>query len=77
MRSSWLSNAGIKIHIFKGEIVGTIAPAPRGPEGFQWDPIFIPDGQPQTFAEMGDKKNEISMRRMAVDKMISYLEAVR
>jgi XTP/dITP diphosphohydrolase len=64
---------GKTIHLFKGSIGGTIAPEPRGPEGFQWDPIFIPDGFTQTFAEMGDQKNAISMRKLAVDKLIAHL----
>lgn len=68
---------GTRINVFKGEIAGTIAPEPRGPEGFQWDPIFIPDGQLQTFAQMGNKKNLISMRRLAVDKMIAHLESMK
>jgi XTP/dITP diphosphohydrolase len=68
---------GKNIEVFKGAIKGKVAPEPRGPEGFQWDPIFIPDGYHQTFAEMGDKKNEISMRKLAVDKLIAHLEAPR
>ncbi len=64
---------GRRIHIFKGVIEGVVAPKPRGPEGFQWDPIFIPDGHSQTFAEMGDGKNEISMRKLAVDELLTHL----
>ncbi|HHF8283696.1 TPA: non-canonical purine NTP pyrophosphatase, partial [Klebsiella pneumoniae] len=40
---------------------------------FQWDCIFIPDGESETFAEMGDRKNEISMRKKAFDKFKEYL----
>ncbi|MHC2331127.1 non-canonical purine NTP pyrophosphatase [Bradyrhizobium sp. USDA 4454] len=64
---------GKKIEVFVGRIDGVIARRPRGPEGFQWDPIFIPNGFNKTFAEMGDQKNSISMRKLAVDKLISYL----
>src|SRR5262249_21296937 len=54
---------GKKCHFFEGEISGTIASKPRGSRDFQWDCVFIPDGFDKTFAELGDKKNEISMRR--------------
>ena len=65
---------GQSIRTFHGEVKGRIAAAPRGPEGFQWDPIFIPDGRSETFAEMGDGKNEISMRRLAINQFIEYLD---
>jgi XTP/dITP diphosphohydrolase len=65
---------GRKLNTFRGEVKGTISPEPRGPEGFQWDPIFIPLGHQKTFAEMGDQKNQMSMRRLAIDKFIRYLD---
>lgn len=65
---------GKKVHLFVGTIDGVIAPEPRGVEDFQWDPIFIPNGYSETFAEMGDKKNEISMRKLAVDRLIAHLD---
>lgn len=64
---------GRKVHLFKGSIEGIVAKEPRGPEGFQWDPIFIPRGCSETFAEMGDRKNDISMRKLAVDGLLRYL----
>jgi XTP/dITP diphosphohydrolase len=67
---------GRKVHVFKGSIDGTIAPEPRGPSDFQWDPIFIPDGFSETFAEMGDRKNDISMRRLAVDRLLTHLKVI-
>lgn len=63
-----------KIHLFEGEIKGTIAPEPKGSRDFQWDCIFIPDGYSKTFAELGDIKNEISMRKKAFDKFKLYIE---
>jgi XTP/dITP diphosphohydrolase len=66
---------GKKIKTFRGEVKGKIAAEPAGPEGFQWDPIFVPDGHTETFAQMGtDKKNQISMRRIAIEKFIEYLD---
>lgn len=50
---------------FLGEVHGRIAPAPRGDKGFGYDPIFIPDGYEQTFAEMGAAKEALSHRAVA------------
>ena len=65
---------GKRCHVFEGEIAGTISSEPRGPRGFQWDCVFIPDGYQETFAELGDKKNDISMRRLALDKFADFLK---
>ena len=52
---------------FVGEVVGSIAPRPRGRNGFGYDPIFIPRGGRQTFAEIpAEKKNALSHRARAV-----------
>ena len=37
-----------------GTLEGTIAVEPRGDEGFGYDPIFVPDGETRTVAELGD-----------------------
>jgi XTP/dITP diphosphohydrolase len=63
---------GKKVKFFRGEIAGKIAPEPRGSREFQWDCVFIPDGRDKTFAEMGANKDEISMRRGALDSFITY-----
>lgn len=39
--------------VFTGEMKGTIAKAPKGGLGFGYDPVFIPDGQTMTLAELG------------------------
>lgn len=62
-----------KIYTFEGEIKGRVAPEPRGPRDFQWDPVFIPDGYDETFAEMGQRKSEISMRKIAFEKFRDFL----
>lgn len=55
---------------------GTIAIAPRGENGFGYDPIFIPDGYLQTFGELGDDvKRQISHRARAAQLIIRYLLA--
>lgn len=63
-----------KIHIFEGEVVGNISKEPRGNRDFQWDCVFIPKGYDKTFAELGKKKNEISMRRIAFDRFGEFLK---
>lgn len=65
---------GKKVHQFEGEVHGKISSEPRGSRDFQWDCIFIPDGEKLTFAEMGDKKNDISMRRRALEKFAQFLK---
>ncbi|MSO57965.1 MAG: non-canonical purine NTP pyrophosphatase [Thermoleophilia bacterium] len=40
--------------VTEGILVGTIATAPRGHEGFGYDPIFVPEGEMATTAELGD-----------------------
>lgn len=65
---------GRRIYQFEGEIEGSIAPKPRGDRKFQWDCVFVPVGHEETFAEMGIRKNEISMRRRALDAFSEYLK---
>ncbi len=64
---------GKNIFFFKGEVSGNISPEPKGNRDFQWDCVFIPKGETQTFSEMGNRKNEISMRKIAFEKFKSYL----
>lgn len=60
---------GKSIHDFDGEISGQLVQSPRGSRDFQWDCVFQPWGYEQTFAEMGENKNKISMRRAALDRL--------
>ena len=49
-----------------GILEGTIAAEPRGSEGFGYDPIFVPEGEKQTVAELGNAwKREHSHRALA------------
>lgn len=68
---------GRQIHIFTGEVEGTVSEKPAGPRDFQWDCVFVPSGESKTFAEMGDRKNEISMRRKALDVFANFLKTNR
>lgn len=65
---------GHRMHLFEGAIEGTVPTTPAGPTEFQWDCVFIPNGCKQTFAEMGTAKDEISMRRIALDKFADHLK---
>jgi XTP/dITP diphosphohydrolase len=64
---------GRKFFSYEGTISGSIAKEPRGNRDFQWDCVFIPDGHDKTFSELGEKKNEISMRRKAFDQLAAFL----
>lgn len=65
---------GRAIYTFRGTCSGTVTETPRGPRGFQWDCVFQPDGESETFAEMGvSRKNEISMRRVALEQFVMFL----
>lgn len=59
---------------FEGVCPGRIALQPRGAHGFGYDPVFVPDGHDQTFAEMdGAMKNRISHRARALAGFRAYL----
>lgn len=61
-------------HFFDGIVEGYIISEKRGSEGFGYDPIFVPEGYDQTFAELGaDIKNGISHRARAVAKLADFL----
>jgi XTP/dITP diphosphohydrolase len=61
--------------LFEGIINGIITTERRGNGGFGYDPVFIPDGYDQTFAEMSPElKNTISHRAIATRYLIRYLK---
>lgn len=62
-------------HLFEGIVKGQIIDAKRGNSGFGYDPVFIPEGYNETFAEMGNtEKNKISHRARAVAALCEYLQ---
>ncbi len=66
--------SGSKIYQFEGIINGEIIQEPRGNTGFGYDPIFVPNGYNETFAELGNNiKNKISHRAKAVNKLKTFL----
>lgn len=65
-----------EINFFEGRIDGIIAKEKRGNAGFGYDPLFIPNGYQQSFAELGETiKNHISHRAQAVEKLAEYLHS--
>ena len=61
-------------HLFEGRVDGVILTEQRGTDGFGYDPIFLPDGFDQTFAEMdAATKNSISHRGQAMRKLAAFL----
>ncbi len=63
-------------YFFEGICEGTIIEAPRGDGGFGYDPIFVPNGFDQTFAELPlDLKNSISHRGKAIRQMTEFLKS--
>lgn len=62
-------------YFFEGVCNGAIIEEKRGDGGFGYDPIFVPDGYEQTFAELPlDIKNTISHRGKAVQAMVTFLK---
>ena len=61
-------------HLFEGVVKGEIIEKKRGCSGFGYDPVFVPEGYTETFAEMGsEEKNKISHRARATQKLCDYL----
>jgi XTP/dITP diphosphohydrolase len=62
-------------HQFEGEIRGEIVEAPKGNQGFGYDPVFQPEKELRTFAEMSlNEKNQIAHRARALEKFKNFLD---
>ena len=63
-----------KEYLFEGIVEGEIIKEKRGGSGFGYDPVFVPQGESATFAELGEEvKNRISHRARAVEKLNQFL----
>ncbi|GAA4783057.1 non-canonical purine NTP diphosphatase [Olivibacter ginsenosidimutans] len=66
---------GHQHQLFEGIIQGNIIHERKGLKGFGYDPIFVPEGRTQTFAEMSsEEKNQISHRSIAINKLVNFLK---
>ncbi len=58
----------------RGEVAGRITSGPRGAAGFGYDPLFVPEGEGRTFAQMtAAEKNALSHRARAFEKLRRYI----
>ena len=70
-------NLNGKQYLFTGIAKGEITLEKIGNQGFGYDPIFQPEGFPQTFAQLSlDVKNKISHRGKATQQLINFLKEI-
>jgi XTP/dITP diphosphohydrolase len=68
---------GKPLETFSGTVEGTIADSPRGAGGFGYDPVFVPNGFNETFAELpATMKNRLSHRGRAIAAALPFLKTV-
>jgi XTP/dITP diphosphohydrolase len=68
-----LAKEGQVLGSFEGACEGTIALAPKGTNGFGYDPLFTPDGYKQTFGQLSEKtKANLSHRALALRKFVAW-----
>lgn len=61
-------------YLFEGICEGHILSSPAGEGGFGYDPVFVPQGETRSFAQMSlAEKNRYSHRRKAADQLVSFL----
>lgn len=66
-----------KEYLFNGKIEGKIISEKRGNNGFGYDPIFVPDGYNETFAQLDSAtKNKISHRAKALKKLLDFIYSI-
>jgi len=64
-------------HLFEGKVEGYISKDKQGNEGFGYDPIFLPENDKRSFAQMSmEEKGAISHRGRAVKKLVEYLNNI-
>ncbi|HTA26151.1 MAG TPA: RdgB/HAM1 family non-canonical purine NTP pyrophosphatase [Bacteroidia bacterium] len=70
-----LVGVGAKPLFFEGVVKGFITKEKQGRNGFGYDPVFMPEGQSRTFAEMSlEEKNKLSHRARAVKVFAEWMK---
>jgi XTP/dITP diphosphohydrolase len=65
---------GEQTHFVEETVFGTVPTEPRGENGYDWDVIFIPDGEKRTFAEMTyEEKAEFAVTKKLLSKFEDLL----
>jgi len=63
-------------HVVCGTVKGTISITARGKSGFGYDPVFVPEGQDKTYAELGPAvKNQGSHRSQAIRELLRLIQS--
>ena len=69
-----LAENGVELAHFDGAVEGRIIAERHGEGGFGYDPLFVPEGYEQSFAELGEEvKNTLSHRARAMKKVCAWL----
>jgi XTP/dITP diphosphohydrolase len=70
-----LARGGVEQGSFSGTVEGRLVESLHGAGGFGYDPLFVPEGHEQTFAELGDEvKNTLSHRARALEQVVAFLD---
>jgi XTP/dITP diphosphohydrolase len=65
-------------HLFEGICEGHILLSPAGENGFGYDPVFVPQGDSRSFAQLSlEEKNHYSHRRKAADQLVAFLRKTK
>lgn len=65
-------------HLFEGICEGHIRTSPIGEHGFGYDPVFVPNGETRSFAQLSlQEKNYYSHRRKAADQLVAFLRQTK
>ena len=68
-----LARAGRKLAAFSGSVEGVVINQEKGAGGFGYDPLFVPEGHCETFAQLGsDVKNALSHRARAIAGLLAW-----
>ncbi len=71
-----VAREGERLAYFEGACEGRIIETARGVQGFGYDPVFVPEGETRTFAELpSEMKNRISHRAKALNLALAWLDS--